>query len=139
MVRAYRYAQSAEDPGEVVDVIRARALMIPPGIPDFMTRDRLVDAGAVTLTGKAWAGNGGVSRVEVSVDGGETWSEAQLGESASPFAWRSWTFEWHATPGAHLLQVRASDATGNVQPAVQQWNFGGYGNNGVQRVNVVVR
>jgi hypothetical protein len=31
MVRAYRYAQSAEDPGEVVDVIRARALMIPPG------------------------------------------------------------------------------------------------------------
>ena len=42
-------------------------------------------------------------------------------------------------PGAHLLQVRASDATGNVQPAVQQWNFGGYGNNGVQRVNVVVR
>ena len=139
MVRAYRYAQSAEDPGEVVDVIRARALMIPPGIPDFMTRDRLVDAGAVTLTGKAWAGNGGVARVEVSVDGGETWSEAQLGESASPFAWRSWTFEWHATPGARLLQVRASDATGNVQPAVQQWNFGGYGNNGVQRVNVVVR
>lgn len=139
MARAYRYAQSADDPGEAVDVIRARALMIPPGIPDFMTRDRLVDAGPVTLTGKAWAGHGGVSRVEVSVDGGATWSEARLDESASPFAWRSWTFAWNATPGAYMLQVRASDADGNVQPAVQQWNFGGYGNNGVQRVNVIVR
>jgi DMSO/TMAO reductase YedYZ molybdopterin-dependent catalytic subunit len=139
MVGAYRYAQSAEDQGEAVNVIRARALMIPPGIPDFMTRDRLVDAGPVTLTGKAWAGHGGVSRVEVSVDGGATWSEAQLDKSGSSYAWSSWTFVWNATPGAYMLQVRASDANGNVQPAVQEWNFGGYGNNGVQRVNVVVR
>ena len=139
MVRAYRYSQSADGPGEAVDVIRARALMIPPGIPDFMTRDRLVDAGPVTLTGKAWAGRGGVARVEVSVDSGAAWSEAQLGESASSYAWRSWTFAWNATPGAYMLQVRASDAEGNVQPAVQEWNFGGYGNNGVQRVSVVVR
>jgi sulfane dehydrogenase subunit SoxC len=139
MVRAYRYSQSAADPGEAVDVIRARALMIPPGIPDFMTRDRLVNAGPVTLTGKAWAGHGGVSRVQVSVDGGATWSEAQLGDSASSYAWRSWTFAWNATPGVYILQVRASDAEGNAQPAEQQWNFGGYGNNGVQRVKVIVR
>ncbi len=139
MVRAYRYAQSAEDPGEAVNVIRARALMIPPGIPDFMTRDRLVDASSVTLTGKAWAGHGGVSRVEVSVDGGATWSEVQLAESKSPFAWRSWSFLWNAKPGEYMLHVRASDAGGNVQPVNQEWNFGGYGNNGVQRVKVVVR
>jgi DMSO/TMAO reductase YedYZ molybdopterin-dependent catalytic subunit len=139
MVRAYRYARSADDPGVAVDVIRARALMIPPGIPDFMTRGRLVDAGPVTLAGKAWAGPGGVSRVEVSVDGGATWSQAHLGESTSPHAWGTWTFQWNARPGAHTLQVRASDAEGNVQPAEQEWNFGGYGNNGVQCVNVVVR
>ena len=139
MVHAYRYSKSAEDSGEAVDVIRARALMIPPGIPDFMTRDRLVDAGPVTLAGKAWSGYGGVMRVEVSVDGGAKWSDAQLGESRSPYAWRTWTFVWNATPGAHTLCVRASDTSGNVQPDRQQWNFGGYGNNGVQRVNVVVR
>jgi DMSO/TMAO reductase YedYZ molybdopterin-dependent catalytic subunit len=139
MVQAYRYAQTAEGPGEAVTVIRARALMIPPGIPDFMTRDRLVDAGPVSLAGKAWAGHGGVSRVEVSADGGATWAEAQLDEPRSPYGWSSWTFAWNATPGAYMLQVRASDANGNVQPTVQQWNFGGYGNNGVQRVNVVVR
>jgi len=139
MARAYRYAQTADGPGEAVTVMRARALMIPPGIPDFMTRNRLVQAGPVTLTGKAWAGRVSVSRVEVSVDGGSTWSEAQLGESPSPFAWRSWTFVWNATAGEYILHVRASDADGNVQPMVQQWNFGGYGNNGVQRVSVLVR
>jgi sulfane dehydrogenase subunit SoxC len=139
MAHAYRYAQTADGPGETVTVIRARALMIPPGIPDFMTRNRLVEAGPVTLTGKAWTGRATVSSVEVSVDGGATWSQAQLGEAASPYAWRTWTFAWNARPGEYLLYVRASDTNGNVQPVDQQWNFGGYGNNGVQRVNVVVR
>jgi DMSO/TMAO reductase YedYZ molybdopterin-dependent catalytic subunit len=139
MVRAYRYAQTADGPGEVVDLIRARALMIPPGIPDFMTRNRLVEPGPVTLTGKAWAGRARVTHVEISVDGGGTWAAAQLGESASPYAWTTWTWVWNARPGAYTLYVRASDANGNVQPVDQQWNFGGYGNNGVQRVHVVVR
>ena len=139
MAHAYHYTQSAEDPGEPVDLIRARALMIPPGIPDFMTRNRLVQAGPVTLSGKAWAGRVHVTRVEVSVDGGASWSEAQLDQSSSPYAWRTWTFRWNARPGEYTLNVRASDANGNVQPVEQQWNFGGYGNNGVQRVNVVVR
>jgi sulfane dehydrogenase subunit SoxC len=138
MARAYRYAQSADDTGDAVTLIRARALMIPPGIPDFMTRNRLVDAGPVTLAGKAWAGDVSVSRVEVSADGGATWSDAQLGASQSPYAWRSWAFVWNATPGQYVLYVRATDGHGNVQPIVQQWNFGGYGNNGVQRVNVLV-
>ena len=77
MDSAYRYAQHADDPGEPVDLIRVRALMIPPGIPDFMTRIRLVDAGSVTLEGRAWAGRLGVDRVEVSADNGETWRDAR--------------------------------------------------------------
>ena len=139
MTRAYHYTRTADGPGEAVTLIRARALMIPPGIPDFMTRNRLVDAGAVTLTGKAWAGRVGVSDVEVSVDGGATWSKAELGESESPYSWRTWTFLWNATPGEQVLLVRAIDAHKNTQPVDQEWNFGGYGNNGVQRVNVIVR
>lgn len=139
MARAYHYTQSADGSGDAVTLIRARALMIPPGIPDFMTRDRLIAAGAVTLAGKAWAGRSHVSRVEVSVDGGATWSEAELDAAASPYAWSSWTFVWNAVPGEYELNVRASDADGNVQPMEQEWNFGGYGNNGVQRVRVIVR
>jgi len=139
MARAYHYTRTADEPGEAVTLIRARALMIPPGIPDFMTRNRLVDAGVVALTGKAWAGRVGVSDVEVSVDGGATWSKAELGESGSAYIWRTWTFLWNATPGEQVLLVRAIDAHKNRQPIDQEWNFGGYGNNGVQRVNVIVR
>ena len=56
----------------------------------------------------------------------------------SPYAWRTWTFLWNAKPGAYTLCVRATDSDENVQPLDQQWNFGGYGNNGFQRVNVIV-
>lgn len=44
--------------------------MIPPGVPDFWTRTRVVEAGEVTITGRAWTGRLGVARVEVSVDSG---------------------------------------------------------------------
>ncbi len=138
MKRVYRYARSAEESGEPVTLIRVRALMIPPGIPDFMTRTRLVRAGRVILSGRAWAGRLAVARVEVSADGGATWSDARLGDPVSPHAWSEWTFEWDARPGSYTLCVRATDSSGNVQPAEQEWNFGGYGNNSVQRVGVIV-
>ncbi len=135
---AYRYSQSADERGEAVTLIRVRALMIPPGIPDFLTRTRLVQAGLVSLSGRAWAGRSDVVRVEVSDDGGSTWSEAQLGEAVSPRAWREWTYLWNARPGKVTLCVRATDSEGNVQPLDQYWTYGGYGNNMVQRVDVIV-
>lgn len=138
MTRVYRYARSAEELGEPVTLIRVRALMIPPGIPEFMTRTRLVRAGRVILSGRAWAGRLAVARVEVSSDGGATWSHARLGDAVSPHAWREWTLEWDARPGRYTLCVRATDSAGNVQPAEQEWNFGGYGNNSVQRVDAIV-
>ena len=73
---AYRYVQTADDPGEPVDLIWVRALMVPPGIPNFMTRTRLLNPGPVTLSGRAWAGREGISRVEISTDGGANWSDA---------------------------------------------------------------
>jgi DMSO/TMAO reductase YedYZ molybdopterin-dependent catalytic subunit len=138
MEKTYRYADSADAPGEPVTRIRVRALMIPPGIPDFMTRTRLLEAGHLTLMGQAWAGRLGVSRVEVSVDGGLTWSEAQLGEQVSLLAWRVWSAEWEARPGTYTLCVRATDSEGHVQPTAPPWNYQGMGNNMVQRVEVIV-
>ncbi len=135
---AYRYRQTADDPGDSVSLMRVRALMVPPGIPDFMTRNRLVKAGSVTLTGRAWAGRSGISRVEVSVDSGSTWLEAQLEERVSPHAWQAWSSTWVATPGKYTLCIRATDTVGSVQPTIQSWNFNGVGNNMVQRVDVVV-
>ena len=138
MTKSYRYAQAEDQAGEAVNLIRVRALMIPPGIPDFLTRTRLVQAGHVTLRGKAWAGRLKVSLVEVSTDGGSTWSMAQLGKPISPYAWSPWTFEWKAKPGNYTLSVRATDGEGHVQPSDQEWNFGGFGNNSIQRVNIIV-
>ena len=138
VAHTYRYTQSADEPGEPVTLMRVRALMTPPGIPDFMTRTRLVDPGRLTLTGRAWAGRVGISRVEVSVNGGISWSAAELEEPVSPFAWRGWSFAWKATSGRHTLCVRAADDEGDVQPMTQQWNFQGMGNNMVQRLDVLV-
>ena len=136
--QTYRYSQAADDLGEPVTLVKVRALMIPPGIPDFRSRIRLVEAGPVLLSGRAWAGRSRVSRVEVSVDDGATWSEAQLGKELSPYAWQAWSFDWQASPGTYTLSVRATDSKGDVQSADQQWNFQGMGNNMAQRVAVIV-
>jgi sulfane dehydrogenase subunit SoxC len=137
---AYRFRQRPEDEGEPVTRMRPRSLMIPPGIPDFMKRKRFVDAGTVQLVGRAWSGLGPIERVEVSTDGGNSWTPATLGEPLSRFAWTPWTFAWEAaTPGEYELSPRATDAARNTQPLEQQWNLHGFANNTVQRVPVEVR
>ena len=135
--RTYRFKTDADDPGEPVSRIRVRALMTPPGIPDYFTRERLVDAGRVTLRGRAWGGGGPVRRVEVAVDG--AWSEASLDAPVGDWAWRGWSFEWNATPGEHTLSCRATDADGTTQPFDAPWNYQGMGNNSIQTVRVTVR
>ncbi len=136
---AYRLRQEPEDEGTPVTRMMPRALMIPPGFPDFFSRARTADAGSITLEGRAWSGWGSVTSVEVSVDGGASWEPARLRDPAGPHAWRGWTHEWRAEPGEHELRVRASDAAGNVQPADPPWNEHGFSNNGAQRVVVRVR
>ena len=112
--------------------------MIPPGIPDFLTRIRLLDAGKVTLTGRAWAGRASITRVEVSTTGGAVWADAQLKPMTSRFAWQGWSYEWNAMLGNHKLLVRATDSNGNRQPVEPEWNIQGMGNNMAQIVEVIV-
>ena len=137
--RSYRLRRAEEEPGEPVTRMPPRSLMVPPGIPDFLTRKRFLESGPCVLSGRAWSGGGEVVRVEVSPDGGRTWSDAALEQPLSPFAWRGWNFEWDAQPGEHELSSRATDATGASQPLEPVWNLGGYANNAVQRISVVVR
>jgi DMSO/TMAO reductase YedYZ molybdopterin-dependent catalytic subunit len=134
---AYWYKQGPDDPGTPVTRIRPRALLVPPGFPDFLTRRRFVERGRVPLFGRAWSGSAPIARVEVGVD--DAWHDAKLGEAVGPFAWRSWSFDWDAAPGDRVLSCRATDATGDVQPAEAPWNVQGMGNNLVQRVPVTVR
>jgi DMSO/TMAO reductase YedYZ molybdopterin-dependent catalytic subunit len=136
---SYRLRAEEDEEGEPVTRIQVRALMIPPGIPDFRSRVRFVTAGPCIVEGRAWSGVADVAGVEVSSDGGDTWHDAELEPSAlGDWAWRSWRFTWDARPGEHELCCRARDAAGNVQPLDAPWNLGGYLNNAVQRVPVVV-
>jgi hypothetical protein len=113
--------------------------MIPPGIPDFLTRTRVVQRGVVELTGKAWSGHARITRVEVSTDGGAAWAEASVGEPEGPHSWQPWRYGWDASsPGNYELLCRAHDEAGNVQPVEQHWTARGMGNNMVHRVLVVV-
>ncbi len=134
---AYHFKAHAKDPGTPITRIRPRALLIPPGFPDFLTRVRTVERGRVAVRGRAWSGTGTVTRVEFGVDG--AWRDAALGPAVGEHAWRSWSCDWEAAPGEHRLSCRATDSAGNVQPVEQPWNYGGSGSNLVQDVKVVVR
>ncbi|HEY2354607.1 MAG TPA: sulfite oxidase [Gaiellaceae bacterium] len=134
----YRIMRDANDKdGPFVERMLPRSLLIPPGIPDFLSRDRHVDAGRVALRGRAWSGQAPVERVEVSDDGGATWRDADLDPPLGQYAWRGFTFAWDATPGEHELSCRATDAAGNTQPLEPEWNYGGFCNNSVQRIRVI--
>jgi hypothetical protein len=90
-----------------------------------------VPAGKVQITGVAFSGNGAVSKVEVSVDGGQSWSEAQMvGPDLGEFAWRPFVFETELAAGTHMLASRATDASGSIQPEEFPPNHRGYGHNG---------
>jgi DMSO/TMAO reductase YedYZ molybdopterin-dependent catalytic subunit len=72
-----------------------------------------VAAGPVKIAGIAWAPDRGISRVEVSVDG--VWGDARLSTPISNATWVQWVADWTATPGNHVIQVRATDGTGMLQ------------------------
>jgi DMSO/TMAO reductase YedYZ molybdopterin-dependent catalytic subunit len=134
----YHYRQKREDPGVPVSTMRVKSLMVPPGIPDWYTRHRTVEAGTVELTGRAWSGAGvPITHVAVGIDG--TWSDAALDPPQGKYVWRGWRLVWQAAPGEHVLECRATDANGDTQPLEPQWDSVGFGNNGVQRVPVTVR
>ena len=139
MRQSYRLRHEEGDEGEPLSRMQIRSLMVPPGIPEFLSRSRVVTAGACVLRGRAWSGEAEVTHVEVSADGGETWGKAELEDWVlGPWAWRAWSFTWRAEPGEHVLCSRARDSAGNVQPLEPVWNVGGYSNNAVQRVPVTV-
>ena len=70
-------------------------------------------AGQVTIAGVAWAQHTGVEAVEVGIDG--VFHQARLPVQDTIDTWRQWYYTWDATPGQHVLQVRATDKSGYTQ------------------------
>ena len=93
----------------------------------------------VTLRGIAFSGYGRVNQVEVSDDGGKTWTDASLGEDHGAYSFRTWELSWKAkAPGRYSLAVRATDEKNNTQPNEPVWNPGGYLWNRIERQELVV-
>jgi DMSO/TMAO reductase YedYZ molybdopterin-dependent catalytic subunit len=138
--QGYHLRQAEDETGEPLTRIAPRALMVPPGMPDFMSRERTLRPGTCAIEGRAWSGRAPVAAVDVSTDGGATWQPARLEPpELGRWAWRRWSAEWEArVPGRHVLCCRARDDSGREQPAAPAWNLGGYANNEVQRVVVNV-
>jgi sulfite oxidase len=98
-----------------------------------------VAAGPVEVRGYAFAGGERhVARVDVSVDSGAAWSQAQLLEDLGPWAWRRWRTTVDLLPGEHEIAVRAWDSSAATQPEDEAalWNPKGYVNNARPRVRV---
>lgn len=81
----------------------------------YVTED--MDDGRKRLAGHAYAGTRGISAVEVSADGGDTWNEAELSEPLPGRAvWRQWKYAYEPPGGSHEVVVRAIDGEGTLQP-----------------------
>jgi len=80
----------------------------------------LLDRGYHAITGLAWSGRGKVHRVDVSTDGGRNWRTARLQAPVQAKALTRFTLDWEWNGGPALLQSRAEDDTGFVQPTIRQ-------------------
>ncbi len=99
-----------------------------------------VGAGTVRIAGVAWAGEAGVSRVDVSTDGGRTWHAAHLTGIDQPYSWRQWEALWTVTaPGDYEIVTRAHSSRGETQPIEYDRDNLGYLINVVRPVRVRVK
>jgi len=98
-------------------------------------------AGSVTITGVAFNdGEGPITRVEVSSDGGQTWVDAAVEAAESPWAWYHWSAPGSLKSGSNTLISRATDSLGRTQPldGLVWWNPRGYEWNGADHVTIEV-
>jgi sulfite oxidase len=100
-----------------------------------------VAAGPVEIRGYAFAGGERhVARVDISIDGGANWSQAELLDDLGSWAWRHWRATLTLPPGEHEITARAWDSSAATQPEDEAalWNPKGYINNARPRIRVRV-
>jgi DMSO/TMAO reductase YedYZ molybdopterin-dependent catalytic subunit len=91
---------------------------------------------AVVLRGIAFDSGEGITEVQVSTDGGVTWSGAKLGQDLGRYSFREWTLAWTPSAGDHALKCRAFNRLGESQALEPLWNPQGYMRNVVETVRV---
>ena len=91
------------------------------------------------ISGNAWSGRTDIAKIEVSVDCGNSWHEAELIGPSEQYAWQQWNYKWHPnTLGEHTLLSRATNSDGEQQPLESVWNELGYAVNGSKPTKITV-
>jgi DMSO/TMAO reductase YedYZ molybdopterin-dependent catalytic subunit len=118
-----------------VTAVQPKAVIVRPGLSDAVAVGK-----EIQVSGKAWAGEKKVAKVEFSADGGKTWTVAKLGGEEQDFCWRDWSIAWKpAEKGPARLVARCTDAAGNTQPEKRDPDRRTYMINHLLPVEVLVR
>lgn len=134
--KAYRFPVEPGPPGAPVKATVTMERMVVKSIIGAPTTT--IATGRHEVKGVAFSGDAGIARVDVSVDGGRTWSKAAL-ESGGAYGFTVFALPFEATAGAMRLMSRATDTRGAVQPATPVWNPAGYLHNAIDVVDIEVR
>jgi sulfite oxidase len=141
MSPGYRFPNQPVKPGDAVkpeDTHPLTALTVKSVISGPSDGASL-KPGRVVVHGTAWAGEADIVKVEISTDGGTSWSPAKLGHDQAHYAWRLWSYDWKpGKSGDYAIQSRATDSQGRTQPATPVWNPSGYLYNAIDQVKVHV-
>jgi sulfite oxidase len=138
---AYRFPMTPGPPGAAIppDQMKPMTRINVKSIIGSLSDGDVLRPATHELLGVAFSGEAGIERVELSFDGGKTWTAAQLQGPSTPYGFRLFRFPWKAAPGTYEIACRATDTTGTAQPEAPVWNPGGYLNNAIDRVKVEVR
>jgi sulfane dehydrogenase subunit SoxC len=129
-VKWLRRIELVESPAMDINDVRYSTILLPSGkslqffftqeVKSFITRPspglNLKESGYCEISGLAFSGNGKISRVEVSADGGKSWAEAALQEPVLSKAFTRFRMAWEWNGASAILQSRATDEAGNIQP-----------------------
>ena len=132
MKTAYRHPPNHIAPGTAIDPKD----MVP--VTDLNVKSVIAHPvdwaapGSVSVQGVAWSNASPVAKVEVSADGGKTWSGANFTGKNTKYGFRKWAFAWKAGEGEYVLMSRATNAAGQSQPLEPEWNPNGYLYNAAQ-------
>jgi DMSO/TMAO reductase YedYZ molybdopterin-dependent catalytic subunit len=127
--------------GENAELAPLQEMQVKAEISRPMGGDTVPANSAVRVHGAAWSGEAEIAKVEVSVDGGKTWTMAELDPKSVPSAWRLWNYQWQtpAKSGSHTLIARATDSAGRTQPFDRDLDRGTYMINHLLPIEVEVR
>ena len=123
-----RPVYSREETSKYTDLMpdgRARQFTFPMGVKSVITHPSagmtMKGKGFYEVSGLAWSGSGRITHVEVSADGGKSWAKAALQAPILPLALTRFRLPWNWDGGPVLLQSRAVDEKGNIQPTRDKW------------------